>query len=67
VGNIFSEGFGVASMNPPFLVGMWAESWCLGAGAWGKYLKILLPGPAMALVIAAFSNFFFFFNQLFSY
>lgn len=46
-------------MNPPFLLDMRAESWCLGAGVWGKYLKILMPGPAMALLIIAFYNFFF--------
>lgn len=54
-----SEGFGLDSMNPPLLLDMRADSWCLGAGVWQKYLKILLPGPAMAL-LTAFSNFFFF-------
>lgn len=58
VGNISSKGFGVDHVNPPLLLDMRAESWCLGAGVWGKYLKILVPGPAMALLITAFSKCF---------
>lgn len=59
VGNISSEGFRVDDMNPPLLLDTRVESWCLGAGVWGKYLKILVTGLAMALLIAAFSIFFF--------
>lgn len=46
-------------MNPALLLDMWAKSWRLRAGVWGKYLKILMSGPAMAFLIDAFSIFFF--------
>lgn len=59
VENISSEGFRINNVNPPLLLDIRAESWCLGAGVCGKYLKVLVPGWAMALLNAAFSKFFF--------